>query len=177
MNTAGKTKQIAVPIGRIALFFLCLFLLSISGCGKKRGIVSIRAEQYKVYSYQHSDSRAKVALLKKQYSKWRGTKYKSGGMSRSGIDCSGFSVVTYRDLFGIQLPRTTGGQAETGRPVSKSALNAGDLIFFKTGVWQKHVGIYIEQGRFVHVSTTKGVMISNLKDSYWKKHYWRARRL
>jgi len=179
MITVEKTWQIHVPVDvkSFILFFLCLCLLTVNGCGRKRRIITIRAGQYKVYSYQHSDTRVKASILKKHYLRWQGTKYKNGGMSRSGIDCSGFSVVTYRDLFGLKLPRTTAGQAETGSAVSKSGLRAGDLVFFKTGRWQRHVGIYIEQNWFVHASTSKGVMISNLKESYWKKHYWRARRL
>jgi probable lipoprotein NlpC len=98
-------------------------------------------------------------------------------MSHSGIDCSGFSVVTYRDLFGIKLPRKTTEQAVKGRAVSKKGLRAGDLVFFETGIWQKHVGIYMEKGRFIHASTSRGVMMSNLKDKYWRKSYWKARRL
>jgi probable lipoprotein NlpC len=125
-----KTMQSNVSERKCILLLVCLSLLLISGCAGRHKIVTIRAEQYKVYSYQNSDNRAKVTLLKKHFSKWRGTKYRDGGMSHSGIDCSGFSVVTYRDLFGIKLPRTTTKQAEKGRAVSKRGLRAGDLVFF-----------------------------------------------
>ena len=177
MITIGKKLQSNTPQTRCALLLICLSFLILNGCGRRHKIVSIRAEQYKVYSYQNSGNRAKVSLLKKHFSRWQGTKYRNGGMSHSGIDCSGFSVVTYRDLFGIKLPRTTTKQAERGRAVSKSGLRAGDLVFFKTGRWQKHVGIYMEKGRFIHASTSRGVMVSNLKDRYWRKSYWKARRL
>jgi len=61
--------------------------------------------------------------------------------------------------------------------VSRSALRTGDLVFFKTGIFIRHVGVYLERGRFLHASTSHGVMISELGDVYWKSRYWKARRI
>lgn len=128
---------------------------------------------------KHSYSSSMVGKLQKQHDIWRGTRYKLGGMTRKGIDCSGFTLVTFRDLFNRRLPRTTVLQAKMGRYVSKKSLRAGDLIFFKTGrgPFGRHVGIYIKNGVFLHASTKKGVTYSQLNSPYWKKVYWQARRL
>ncbi|MGH8762807.1 MAG: NlpC/P60 family protein, partial [Nitrosospira sp.] len=75
------------------------------------------------------------------------------------------------------LPRSTEFQAELGEDIGKAQLRAGDLVFFKTGISVRHVGVYLEGGRFLHASTSKGVMISRLNESYWKSAYWKAKRL
>ncbi len=117
-------------------------------------------------------------VLYSQFSEWKAVKYRFGGLSKKGIDCSGFVYLTYLDNFSIQLPRTTKQQVKKGVKVNTQAnLKAGDLVFFKTGVRQKHVGIYLEKRTFLHVSTKKGVIISRLDNPYWKKRYWRAVRV
>lgn len=117
-------------------------------------------------------------VLYSQFSEWKAVKYRFGGLSKKGIDCSGFVYLTYLDHFSIQLPRTTEQQVKKGVKVNTQAnLKAGDLVFFKTGVRQKHVGIYLEKRTFLHVSTKKGVIISRLDNPYWKKRYWRAVRV
>ncbi|WP_415894068.1 NlpC/P60 family protein [Neptuniibacter sp. PT8_73] len=111
-----------------------------------------------------------------QYNSWAGTPYRLGGNTRSGIDCSAFTQVTFRDQFGVDIPRTTRDQLGSGSNVSKGQLKAGDLVFFQTGYKQRHVGIYVQEGQFLHASTSKGVIISRLDNPYWQKHYWTARR-
>ncbi|WP_241609085.1 C40 family peptidase [Rosenbergiella australiborealis] len=126
-----------------------------------------------------SNPRQVHMILSDQLVKWRGTPYRYGGMSRSGIDCSGFVYRTYRDRFGIQLPRTTRQLSETGTKIRKKDLLPGDLVFFKTG-WGEgglHVGIYDTQNQFIHASTSRGVMRSSLSNMYWQKVFWQARRL
>ena len=115
--------------------------------------------------------------LYQQYGQWKGVKYKMGGLNQKGIDCSGFIYLTYATRLGIELPRTTALQSKIGARVNKNHLRAGDLVFFNTGFTTRHVGIYIENGKFLHASTSKGVMISKLDDYYWKKKYWHARRI
>jgi cell wall-associated NlpC family hydrolase len=115
--------------------------------------------------------------LYRGYDHWRGTRYRTGGMDGNGFDCSGLTSVLYRDLFDRALPRTTRGQAGLGRPVPPSDLAAGDLVFFKTGLRRRHVGIYVEKGLFLHASRSDGVRLSDLRDGYWRRHYWMARRV
>jgi len=111
------------------------------------------------------------------YSNWKGVKYQYGGNSKRGIDCSALIQKAYKHKFNISLPRTTTRQAKIGVNIKKSQLKTGDLVFFKTGKKSKHVGIYMENGKFMHASTKKGVTISRLDNSYFKRHYWKSTRV
>jgi probable lipoprotein NlpC len=124
-----------------------------------------------------SDKHKTRQILDQQYEDWRHVRYRMGGLSRSGIDCSGLVYLTYRTKFGIDLPRSTEHQAKTGRTIRRDQLRTGDLVFFKTGIFTRHVGMYIDHGRFLHASTRKGVMISSLKTPYWADAYWKAQRV
>ena len=115
--------------------------------------------------------------LLQQFAVWEGTRYRAGGLSRKGIDCSGFVYLTYQELLGIDLPRSADQQAAQGKQVLTEELRTGDLVFFKTGRRGRHVGIYLDQGRFMHASTTRGVTISSMSDRYWSRKYWKATRL
>lgn len=117
------------------------------------------------------------ARLQSYFSAWKGTPYKYGGLDKAGVDCSGFIHVVYRDVFGRKIPRSTELQANLGRRVSQNDLRIGDLVFFKTGFRQRHAGIYIGQGRFIHASSSRGVIASPLDSPYWKKHYWKSIRV
>lgn len=113
------------------------------------------------------------------YNKWKGTPYKLGGTNKKGIDCSGFVHIIFKDEFNINLPRITKEQAKVGVKVNKKDLQSGDLVLFrlKNSANNLHVGIYHKDGRFIHASTSKGVMVSSLNDGYWKDRYWQARRI
>jgi len=67
--------------------------------------------------------------------------------------------------------------AKQGRKISRDDLQAGDLVFFKTGHGVRHVGVFISEGNFVHASKSVGVTLSNVNTDYWKQHYWQSRRL
>lgn len=112
-----------------------------------------------------------------------GVPYRYGGTTRSGIDCSAFVQHVFQ-IFDHDLPRVSAAQAKEGRPVSKDELRAGDLVFFATGGGSRvsHVGIVhnvSDQGEveFIHASTSKGVIVTPLSDSYWSKRYLYAKRL
>ncbi|GAL60028.1 putative endopeptidase NlpC [Pseudescherichia vulneris NBRC 102420] len=100
-------------------------------------------------------------------------------MSRGGIDCSGFVLMTFRDRFDLRLPRETRQQARIGTEIDKDDLLPGDLVFFKTGSGESglHVGIYDTDNQFIHASTSRGVMRSSLDNVYWRKKFWQARRI
>ncbi len=98
-------------------------------------------------------------------------------MSHRGIDCSGLTVLAYRNLFALDLPRTASEQARTGQRVPRNTMRPGDLIFFKTGASQKHVAIFLRGQSFLHVSEIKGVIISRLDNYYWKGRFLEARRV
>lgn len=110
------------------------------------------------------------------YNKWKGVKYKWGGSSKAGIDCSALTQVAFKKLH-INLPRTTTQQIKQGTVVEKEELKVGDLVFFKTTPQQRHVGIYVGKGKFMHASTSKGVTISELDNQYWLAHYELSKRV
>jgi cell wall-associated NlpC family hydrolase len=113
---------------------------------------------------------------------WRGTPYKLGGTSRSGIDCSAFSRVLYQDVYEMELPRTAEEQERLGSAVGRDGLQPGDLVFFRTqGMGplfkSRHVGVYLGGGEFAQASGRRGVTISRLDNRYWSKKYHAARRV
>lgn len=126
-----------------------------------------------------SDSITVIASLNDQLQNWHGTPYRYGGMSHTGIDCSGFVLLTFRDKFSMQLPRETRQQAKIGTEIDRDDLLPGDLVFFKTGSGDNglHVGIYDTDNQFIHASTSRGVMRSSLDNVYWRKNFWQARRI
>ena len=117
------------------------------------------------------------ATLMSQYDEWKNVRYRAGGTSKRGVDCSGFVFLTFYDEFGIKLPRSTREQVHAGRSIAQRDLVPGDLVFFKTGKTMRHVGIYLEGRKFLHASTERGVMISSLDDRYWSRAYWTSVRV
>ncbi|MBV4365477.1 bifunctional murein DD-endopeptidase/murein LD-carboxypeptidase [Erwinia sp. BNK-24-b] len=115
--------------------------------------------------------------LMDQYSDWKGVRYRLGGTSKRGIDCSAFVQTTFREQFGLDLPRSTYEQEDTGKSIQRNKLRPGDLVLFRAGSTGRHVGIYLGNDNFVHASTSSGVMISSLNDVYWKNRYREARRV
>lgn len=121
---------------------------------------------------------AKLMGMLETISTLLGTVYTYGGASATGFDCSGFVQYVYRSAFGVSLPRTSRELSNWGRRVSRSGLRRGDLVFFRIdGSRIDHVGIYIDNDLFVHASSSRGVTMSNLNNSYYKRHFARATRL
>ncbi len=159
------------------ILVITVLFLFVQGCAPKVQVTYVPQAHRSRIGNTTSVNSESLLLLKHHYEKWRGTPYVPGGMSASGIDCSGFTLLAYRDLFGVSLPRTTAEQAVSGREVARAALKSGDLVFFNTGRFKKHVGIYLGDDQFIHASLTKGVTLSSLEDNYWQEKYWQARRM
>jgi cell wall-associated NlpC family hydrolase len=102
---------------------------------------------------------------------WYGTRYRYGGTGRSGIDCSSFTQTLTSNVFGITLERTARAQYGSTRRIEREELREGDLVFFNTRGGVSHVGVYLQNGHFVHASSSKGVMISSLNDGYYASRY------
>jgi lipoprotein Spr len=112
---------------------------------------------------------------------WYGAPYRYGGTSRDGIDCSAFAFLLLSSVYGVaSMPRTSREQYETCKHISRDALQEGDLVFFHTlGGRHKgvtHVGVYLRNNKFVHASLS-GVMISDMNDGYYDKHFVGAGRV
>lgn len=107
-----------------------------------------------------------------------GIKYRYGGTTKAGFDCSGFIGYIYKNN-GVSLPRTAAGMYSTGKSVKKANLAVGDLVFFNTsGKGVSHVGMYIGSGNFIHASTSKGVRVDKINDPYyWGKKYVGAKKV
>ena len=153
--------------------FLLLLSLSLIGCSSTPDIRLGMLAKEKV---SLNNSSAVKSKLYDQHNEWEGVEYEMGGLSKDGVDCSGFVYNTFRSKLGINIPRSTELQSTLGKNVSQKNLRAGDLVFFKTATKVRHVGIYIEKGKFLHASTSKGVMISKLNNIYWKSKFWKAQR-
>lgn len=112
--------------------------------------------------------------------RWIGTKYKYGGCTRKGTDCSGLIWTIYQDVVGIKLPRNSVKQFEYCTPLKREQLSPGDLVFFNTagnGTRVGHVGIYIGDNSFIHASSSKGVRISTFDEPYYARTYNRGGRV
>ncbi|WP_447969502.1 NlpC/P60 family protein [Nitrospira sp. M1] len=156
-----------------------MIVLSVVGCQSAprhatNPIVSIHASTTTVML---SNEDAVKRSLYAQLDEWNDVDYDYGGLSKDGVDCSGFVYLTYQSHFGVTLPRTTAQQSHVGQPVAQRHLRPGDLVFFKTGRKTRHVGIFVEGRQFIHASKSRGVMMSSLDDFYWSKKYWKAKRV
>jgi cell wall-associated NlpC family hydrolase len=108
---------------------------------------------------------------------WEDTPHVMGGTSRSGADCSGFVMRVFENRLDRSLPRSTRQQVSAGIEIGRDELRAGDLVLFRTGRKTRHVGIYLSENEFAHVSPSRGVTVSDMTTSYWQDAYWTARRV
>jgi lipoprotein Spr len=102
---------------------------------------------------------------------WYGTPYRLGGTTKKGVDCSAFSQFLFASVYGLSIPRTAREQYNLTNRISRTQLNEGDLIFFNTRGGISHVGVYLQNNKFVHASTSGGVMISDIFDEYWARKF------
>lgn len=127
-----------------------------------------------------ADTSGRVQSLLKRAMALLGTPYRWGGTSPDGgFDCSGLVGYVFRTALGIELPRISRDMASDGEKVERTALAAGDLVFFsRKGKRVDHVGIYLGNGKFVHAPRTgRDVTVSNLDEGYWARKFMQARRV
>ncbi len=157
-------------------------MIVITSCGGNKKTVSNKKNSYIINKYANLLQTPKSDIINiKLYSfidDWYGTKYKYGGMSKAGVDCSGFCNILYSQIYNKEITRTTAGLSKEINRVGKNKLKEGDLVFFNISKKKNsHVGVYLKNNRFVHASTSKGVLISNLNNPYYKKAYSKGGRL
>lgn len=125
-------------------------------------------------------SRSDNRLLYNTAREWLGVPYRYGGEDFDGTDCSGLVMNLYEAVYGIDLERNSAKIFENNcKPIDKDALREGDLVFFITGKADKisHVGLYLKDGKFIHASSSKGVIVSDLDQRYYREHYATAGRV
>ena len=163
------------------LFLLAPLLFLLISCGSSRTIQNTKP--IKVEKTTKSSHGGKVTSIVDYAKSFEGTRYKFGGTTKKGMDCSGL-VYTAFGKKDISLPRISRDMAKKGRRISLSQTTEGDLVFFRTSKNKtsiNHVGLVVEtqngEIRFIHSTTSKGVIISSLRESYWGNAFVEARRL
>ena len=167
------SAQAILPIGKV------LVIPRASAHNEKARLYAAKAQAKPVASKVSDDqTRSSRTNVVQRALAYRGSRYRRGGTSRGGFDCSGFTRFVYRKE-GVALPHSSGAQYRVGKPVSRYELRSGDLVFFRTRRGRiSHVGIYIGNDRFVHASNHRGgVKIDSLHSSYYAPKYCGARRV
>lgn len=164
---------------RIGLF-LCVVIIALASCKSKKG-VSVKKPETKVKSKELQVLSEKLNLeveksdnikLYQYVANWIGTPHKLGSCTKSAIDCSCFIQQLFQEVYQYKLPRTAAEMHKASKKIDEANLHEGDLVFFKINATKvSHVGVYLKNGWFAHVSTTKGVMINNLSEPYYQKHF------
>ncbi|MEN8118738.1 MAG: NlpC/P60 family protein [Bacteroidota bacterium] len=151
-----------------------LFSVSLASCGtsKKASNKNFYAAYSKKLGVNLTGKEDKKLI--KVMAEWKGVRYRYGGTTKSGTDCSGFVSSVYREVYDKKLHRTSRDMIKDVRKISKRKLDTGDLIFFKTsGRKISHVGIYIADNKFIHAAS-KGVVVNDLDQTYYKKAYYKS---
>jgi len=102
---------------------------------------------------------------------WFGIRYRMGGTTKRGIDCSALTSSLLLAVYGFAVPRTARQQYKATQHIKKNELKEGDLVFFNTHGGVSHVGLYLDNNYFVHSSSSQGVTISSLDDNYYAKRF------
>lgn len=111
-------------------------------------------------------------MLYRFIDEWYGVKYRMGGTTKKGVDCSAFVQHLYQYVFGYNILRTACLQFKESKKIAKDDLKEGDLVFFKVGTSRiSHVGVYLRNNFFVHSASSKGVSIANLSNAYWSRYF------
>ena len=149
-------------------FGLILILsLVITSCGSRKYTVKSDTKASKAADAM---SNLKSKQLYKFITDWTGVKYRFGGLDKSGIDCSGFAFLLEKEIYGITLPRISRDQASVVKNKNIDNLKEGDLVFFSFGGSNvDHVGVYLNNGFFVHASTNIGVIVDDLNLPAYQK--------
>ena len=167
------------------LYTLLAFGIILASCHSRRAVM--RGEPGEVIKPQASIAEKYSAILGVSESdiqngrlyafidQWMGTPYKFGGEDKDGVDCSGLAQLLEQQVFGINIPRSTSQQINVIKRKYEEELAEGDLVFFDyDGKKFSHVGVYLQNGYYVHASSSKGVMITKLHDPYTYKYFSRC---
>lgn len=161
-------------------FWILLFVLTLTSCGSKKQRVALPAdfkgpkELSRLYGVRLTPD--DNIFLYNEGAKWLGVPHRMGGLTKKGVDCSGFVAIVFREVYGKQLARSSVDMLKHNcKKVNRANLKEGDLVFFRTGKGRKkvpnHVGIYLKNGKFIHTSTSSGVIVSSLSEPYYVRSW------
>ena len=183
-ESGGKLKHF---FARVLPLVMVVFVLLLSGCSslkrKKRHEPKLTTQQSELLTkYEKllgSDLAANQIALYEFINAWWGVPHKIGGNDKSGVDCSGFVVQLFNEVYQKSVPRTTEDLFLVAKPVDTAQLETGDLVFiiFQGRKKISHVGVYLQEGKFVHASTSKGVRIDYMRDSYYRRQQFSGGRI
>jgi lipoprotein Spr/probable lipoprotein NlpC len=172
-------------IKRYSALLLVFAIVVLSSCHSKKAVM--RGEPGEVVAPQPSIAEKYAQILGVDHAQiqngrlyafidqWMGTPYKFGGSDHDGVDCSGLVQLLEQQVYGINIPRTTSQQVTVIKRKYEDELQEGDLVFFDyDGRKFGHVGVYLQNGYYVHASSTKGVIIVKLHDPYMYKYFSRC---
>ncbi|MCW3072098.1 MAG: glycoside hydrolase [Bacteroidetes bacterium] len=146
--------------------------------GKEKPVASKKIEKKYAELLNVPESDISNARLYSFIDDWYGVPYKYGGKNKNGIDCSNFTSTLYKDIYNKTLTGSSSSIFNQCKIVSRKELREGDLVFFKIEKDEvSHIGVYLQNNKFVHATTKKGVMIDDLDEAYYKKYYYKAGRL
>lgn len=170
-------KSLYKIFGRVSVFLLTLALLSCHSTknvsttsgDKTTKTTSVDACVASLLALSEKDIRDKK--LYRFVCEWYGTPYKYGGCDKRGTDCSCFTSILVSSIYQKKLPRTASEMLANCEKVK--TVKEGDLVFFKiNGKEISHVGVFLRNNKFVHASTSKGVIINDLNEAYYKKYFY-----
>ncbi|PVW17184.1 C40 family peptidase [Marixanthomonas spongiae] len=163
----------------ILLSFLALALIS---CGSSRN-VSKKRNTVRTISHKNHSVAPKAQNIIEYAKSFEGTRYKFGGTTKRGMDCSGLVYTSFKNE-NIALPRVSRDMAKQGKRISLREVEEGDLLFFQTNKSRRvinHVGLVVESRKgavkFIHSTTSRGVIVSSLNERYWNNAFVEVRRV
>ena len=168
-----------------SVFFFLIFIFSAASSSAQDTAFAIDSEQEQLalcfkYSNELGFNIESVSnpYLYEYVNEWLGTPYRYSGESKNGIDCSGLVCELYKSAYQKVFTGSAKELYDKSDPVKKEKLTEGDLVFFKIRKGRiSHVGIYLGSNKFAHASTSRGVIISDLDEPYYKKYYYKGGRL
>lgn len=184
------------------LILTLLLIVSFSSCKSSKGTRNKRTSSSKIITkkskqetttYKKTESKTVYSKPNRNHSKadfitdyakqFQGVRYKWGGTTKSGMDCSGLIYESFKS-YDVSLPRISRDMAKKGTKIQLRKAHKGDLLFFKTGNRRNsinHVGLIVDikdnEIKFIHATSSKGVIISGLNETYWLKAFHQARRI
>jgi cell wall-associated NlpC family hydrolase len=153
-------------------FLLWGIALALFGCSTSRHISRSDAKVYAALGLKKE--RKDNVLLYREAAAWLHTPYVSRGTSRKGTDCSSFVFSLYQTVYKKNIERNAAAiLSKNCKRISRNQLREGDLIFFntsgKSASYVNHVGLYLKENKFIHASLSKGVIVSDLDEPYYRK--------